>query len=592
MHQHTRSSRRRMALAIVCILAVVGAFVVRLVDIQIVQADQLRLVASTKTGSQSTVYGTRGDIVDTNGTVLAGSVTRYDIVLDPLNAKPFKRTDAAGDRVEVTVEQAAAEIGEATGQSGEDVLEVIAQAREANAESRYAVAARMLDVDAYQAVRALEIPWVGSQTHPGRTYPNGAVAGNLVGFVGSDGTPLQGLEKSENDCLGSINGTQTYKTGKDGVILPGSTQTVVDAKDGGTLRLTIDADLQWFAQQRIAEQVVATGGESGTVTIEEVKTGKIRAIAQYPSVDPGNVGATDEYYRQALSFTAPFEPGSTFKALTAAMLLDAGKATPSSKVVADDWYYPTNGARIKDSAPHGPLKLTLTGVLAESSNTGISQLGESLTPQERYDYLKKFGIGQETPIDFAAESAGTLAKPDTWDNQTYYATMFGQGLSTTPIQIASGYQALGNGGVKISPTLIEGCENADGTVSDVPAASEERVVSESAADQVVQMLESVVTDGHFGDTLQIPGYRVAAKSGTAEQGDGSGGLKDTYIVSMTGMAPAEDPEYIVSVHISNPTKIRSSAAAAPTFQQIMTQVLKTYRVEPSTEPSPDLPTTY
>jgi cell division protein FtsI (penicillin-binding protein 3) len=581
-----------MALAIVCVLAVVGAFVVRLVDIQVVQADQLRLVASSKTASQSTVYGTRGEIVDANGNVLAGSVMRYDITLDPSNVADFERTTADGEKVDVTVEQAAGDIGAITGQEPEEILALVADALADDPTSTFAYVKRAVDVDAYQEVRALHVPWLYSQKHPGRIYPNGAVAGNVLGFVGSDGTPLQGLEQAQNDCLASINGTQTFTKGKDGVILPGSTETVVDAKDGGTLQLTIDRDLQWFAQQRIAEQVVATGGDSGTVTIMEAKTGKIRAVAQYPSVDPGNVSDTEEYFRQALSFTAPFEPGSTFKALTAAMLLDSGKATPSTKVVADSWYYPTNGARIKDSAPHGPLKLTLTGVLAESSNTGISQLGEALTPQQRYDYLKKFGIGDVTSIGFDAESAGLIASPDQWDNQTYYATMFGQGLSATPIQIASAYQALANGGVKVDPTLIEGCANADGTMSDVPSQAEERVVSESAADQAVQMLESVVTDGHFGDTLQIPGYRVAAKSGTAEQGDGSGGLKDTYVVSMTGMAPAEDPEYVVSVHISNPTKIRSSAAAAPTFQQIMTQVLKTYRVEPSTEPSPDLPTTY
>lgn len=592
MPHHTRSSRRRMALAIVCILAVVGAFVVRLVDIQVVQADQLRLVASSKTASQSTVYGTRGEIVDTNGNVLAGSVMRYDITMDPSNVADFERTTADGEKLDVTVEQAAGDIGAITGQAPEDILAVVAAALEDNPDSSFAYVERYVDVDAYQELRALKIPWLYSQKHPGRIYPNGAVAGNLLGFVGSDGTPLQGLEQSQNDCLGSIDGTQTFNRGKDGVILPGSTETVVDAKDGGTLKLTIDRDLQWFATQRLAEQVVAMGADSGTVTIEEVGSGKLRAVAQYPSVDPGNVGGTEEYFRQALSFTAPFEPGSTFKALTAAMLLDSGKATPSTKVVADGWYYPTNGARIKDSSSHGPLKLTLTGVLAESSNTGISQLGEALSPNERYDYLKKFGIGEATSIGFDAESAGILAQPDDWDNQTYYATMFGQGLSATPIQIASAYQTLANGGVKVEPTLIEGCENADGTVTEVPTTESERVVSETAADQVVQMLESVVTDGHFGDSLQIPGYRVAAKSGTAEQGDGAGGLKDTYVVSMTGMAPAEDPQYVVSVHISNPTKIRSSAAAAPTFQQIMTQVLKTYRVEPSTEPSPDLPTTY
>jgi cell division protein FtsI (penicillin-binding protein 3) len=581
-----------MALAIVCVLAVVGAFVVRLVDIQVVQADQLRAVAASKTATQSTVYGARGEIVDTNGNVLAGSVMRYDITMDPSNVKDFQREAADGETVDVTVEQAAGDIGAITGQKAEEILALVDEALAADPESTFAYVKRYVDVDDFQALRALHIPWLYSQKHPGRIYPNGAVAGNVLGFVGSDGTPLQGLEQARDDCLASINGTQSFQYGKDGVPLPGTTKSVVEAKDGGTLTLTIDRDLQWFAQQRIAEQVVATGGESGTVTIVEAKTGKIRAVAQYPSVDPGNVSGTAEYFRQALSFTAPFEPGSTFKALTAAMLLDSGKATPTSKVVADGWYYPTNGARIKDSIPHGPMKLTLTGVLAESSNTGISQMGEALSAQERYDYLKKFGLGDVTAIGFDAEAAGTVAEPSTWDNQTFYATMFGQGLSATPIQIASAYQALANGGVQIEPSLVEGCAHADGTVTDVPTAGESRVVSEAAADQVVQMLESVVTDGHFGDTLQIPGYRVAAKSGTAEQGDGSGGLKDTYVVSMTGMAPAEDPEYVVSVHISNPTKIRSSAAAAPTFQQIMTQVLKTYRIEPSTEPSPDLPTTY
>ncbi len=573
-------------------MAVFAAFVVRLIDIQIVNASQLQADAAKKTSSELTVYGERGSIVDTNGNVLAGSVMRYDLSVAPVNVNEFSRTSDDGEKTKVSVEQAASEIADIVGTTGKKVLDIIDGALADNPESLYAPLAKSIDVDQYREIDALDVPWLYAKKHPARLYPNGAVAGNVVGFVGSDRTPLAGVELYMDSCLQSQNGVQAYQRGKDGVAIPGSMRTVEPAQNGGTVKLTIDSDLQWYAQQRLAEQVEATHGTWGIVTVMEAATGKLRAVAEYPSVDPSNVSGTAAADRGSRAFTTPYEPGSTFKTLLAASLIDAGLADPTTHVVADGWYHPSNGAEIKDSFAHGPMNLTLTGVLAESSNTGISQLGERMSAKDRYEYLKKFGVGSKSAVGFPGESSGLLHPWNDWDNQTFYATMFGQGLSTTAIQDVSAYQALANGGVRLPAQLVEGCIQPDGTVTDVPSSKGTRVVSEKAANLTVEMLESVPTEGHFGTTLQIPGYRVAAKSGTAQQGDGSGGLKSTYIVSMTGMAPAENPEYVVSVTIANPTTIRSSAAAAPTFQQVMTQVLKSYDVPPSTEPAPNWPTRF
>jgi cell division protein FtsI (penicillin-binding protein 3) len=251
-----------------------------------------------------------------------------------------------------------------------------------------------------------------------------------------------------------------------------------------------------------------------------------------------------------------------------------------------------NGANLRDSFGHEDLPLTLAGVLAESSNTGISILGERLNDQKRFDYIRAFGVGEPTSVGFAGEEAGILPDPTTMDVQTKYATTFGQGLATTAAQITSIYQTIGNGGVRMPVRLVEGCRAPDGTWVSQPEAEPRQVISKHAADETVHMMETVVTDGHFGDTLKIPGYRVAAKSGTAQVSNGSGAYGSNYLVSMAGVAPADDPQYVVTISLANPATMKSSAAAAPVFQKIMSQVLKTYRVPPSSVPSPNLPTTY
>ncbi len=585
-----RSSRRRVAVTILTLFAVIALFLVKLVDIQVVRADTLNAESLGNRSVEQTVYAARGDILDSKGVVLAGTVMRYDITLSPRNAQEFTRRDDAGKVVTVTVAQAAAELGAITGQSGNDILAIIARALAADPNSDFAYVAKKVNVNALRAIKDLHIPWIYPRSNPSRVYPNGAVAGNVVGFVSAEGKAQAGLEVGQDACLASTNGVETYEKGADGVRLPGSTVATKLAEDGGDVVTTIDSDLQWYVQQVLAGQAKATGAAWGTVVVQEVKTGKLVAVADYPSVDPNNVSGTrNPNDRGSRAFTASFEPGSTFKTLTMASTLDAGTATLKTGVVAPYRYLPKIGGNINDSHNHPDEKLTMAGVLIESSNTGMSKFGEKLSAQQRYDYMTKFGVGQTTGTGFPREDPGILHPYKNWDPQTDYATMFGQGLTTTAVQVASIYQTLANGGVRMPVQLVEGCKQADGTVTHKPDTTGTRVVSAAAARDSSKVLEMVYQKSWVAAKWQIPGYRVASKTGTAQMPNGHGGYSRGYLVSVSGFAPADDPKYVVSVSLADPVKMNTSAASAPIFQKVMSQALKKYRAIPSGAPAPDLP---
>ncbi|WP_082571277.1 MULTISPECIES: peptidoglycan D,D-transpeptidase FtsI family protein [Agromyces] len=602
MNRTSRHPMRRILLSAAVLVALVGVFVVRLVDIQIVRAAELNEQAQEARSQPVTVYGARGDIVDANGKVLADSVMRYDIVLSPKQASkavverevpdpadPEKTTD-----VVVPLPELAAELGAVVGLTGDQVQGIITAELAEDPNSDYAYVAKLVDTETYERVKELGIPWVYADEHPSRRYPNGAVAGNLIGFMDSDGNPGAGLELGEDECLAGENGEVSYLHSlQDWVKIPGTEIVHKQAHDGGTLNLTIDTDLQWEVQRIAEAQRQATGADWATVTVMEAKTGRLLAVADVPTVDPNNPSAIDEDDRGSRSFTAPFEPGSTFKALTAASVINAGLADPFSKIVAPYRIIFPNGANVNDSARHDDQQLTLTGVLIESSNTGMSQFGELMSDRARYDDMLKFGLGSETEVGFPAEASGDLHgdPDDDWDNQTKYATMFGQGLTTTAVQIASVYQTIANGGVRMPVTLVDGCENDDGTET-TPPTQGEQVISAEAAAETSQMLERVYQDAWLSDKWNIPGYRVAAKTGTAQVPDGDGGYLKGYLVSVSGFAPADDPQFVVSVSIMNPVKMNSSAASAPVFQEVMSQVLKKYRTVPSGAPAPELPATW
>jgi cell division protein FtsI (penicillin-binding protein 3) len=361
--------------------------------------------------------------------------------------------------------------------------------------------------------------------------------------------------------------------------------------NGGTLRLTIDRDLQYYVQQRMVQTATELGATSTTAVVMRVSDGALMAVADNPSVDPNNVEAVPNTALGSLAFSSPYEPGSTMKVLTTAMLLDAGIANAGTQVTAPGLLYLTDGSTIKDAWAHDDVRYTLAGALVDSSNTAFSILSGGVDKDLRRDYMLKFGLNTETEVDFTGEAEGDVPPTQNWDERTNFNVQFGQGLTMTPVQLASAYQAIANGGVREPVNLVAGCEWEDGTVTDVPSSEGTRVVSESAARQTLDMMEQVVSQGGNGPNLQIPGYRIAAKSGTAEVAE-NGVYGDKAIISFAGVAPADDPQYVVVVTASIPSSMYSSTDIATTFHDVMAQTLTAFRVTPSTEPGPILPLTW
>lgn len=588
--------RRTVALGIIIIMSLV--FLVRLVDVQVASAAELNSDALAKRAVPVTVPSLRGDIVDRNGVVLATTDERYDVNLSPknttLNGGVFWGPDIerGAGTIEVTTAEAFAQIGKVTGQSAAEIQKIVDDALAKDKKSDFASVKRSIDLVQLNKLKALNIPWVTFEYNHKRTYPNGAVAGNLIGFSGMDQVPQAGIEVSQTDCLTGIDGMETYERSADGVALPGSVVVTRKAVNGGDVELTIDRDLQWEAQQSINAQVQDVGAAWGLTVVMNVKTGELVAVAEDGSVDPNDVDASDPAKREARSFVAPYEPGSTFKMITAASLIDQGIASPATQNMTPDYLEPEPGVRFGDSFSHAPMPWTLTGILTQSSNVGTAMLGTQLSADVRYDYLQRFGIGVGTTAGLPVEDTGLLYPPDQWDRQTSYNTTFGQGLSSTIVQTAGAYQAIANGGVRVPPTLVKGCEAADGKLTTPDAPDTVTAVSKDTSAQVMQMLETVVDQGWFHDIVAIPGYRIAGKTGTAEQSDGQGGYRGDFVHSFAGVFPADDPQYVAVTSIAYPTAGDGGVAALTTFREVAEATIRTFQIPPSTGEFTPLPTEY
>jgi cell division protein FtsI (penicillin-binding protein 3) len=284
-----------------------------------------------------------------------------------------------------------------------------------------------------------------------------------------------------------------------------------------------------------------------------------------------------------------FEPGSVMKSLSTAMVLDSNSATIYETVNAPDRLKLKYGESIKDSFHHEPYQLTLAGVLRYSSNTGIYSFGMKVDEKTRFNYLQKFGFGKTTDLNFEGESSGILRPYDEWQYADRYTHLFGQGVAVTPLQMAMAYQALANEGVRLSPSLVDNCVTPLGEIIYAPEKKSTRVVSAESAKLNLQLMEKVVEYGGVGRLAGIPGYRVAGKTGTAEIREGAG-YGERFAISFFGVAPVEDPRFVVGVTIYKPVGETNSVKATGPFKAIMQQALKHYRVPPSTsKPRDDIP---
>jgi cell division protein FtsI (penicillin-binding protein 3) len=449
-------------------------------------------------------------------------------------------------------------------------------------DKRYRVLARKVTPETWRAISELRLTGVYSEPTVERTYPAGSVGGNIVGFVGAEGTGLAGLELSRDDILAGEDGELAYQVARGGARIPLTSGSHDRAVPGEGLRLTIDRDLQWHAQQVLSERVEAAKARGGNAVVIDVETGEIVAMASAPVVDRDDLSSTSGGGNPAVE--AAYEPGSVMKALSVAAVIEEGMAGPATV-----FSVPDNITRadltISDYYTHPQQDMTLSGIVAKSSNVGTILASERLGPDTFGKYLEAFGLGTKPSLGLPAETSGQL--PEEWTNLKRDFASFGQGISVNTLQLASAYATIANGGVRTPPRLIDAVIGADGDVQEVAAAEPERVISEETAAAVTTMLEGVMGPEGTGNKVTVDGFRVAGKTGTAQVVDPSCGCYSGKVdVSFVGFAPADDPKYAVAVTLFDPKQNRSGGGGAgPVFSSVLEFALARGGIIPSgTEP--------
>jgi cell division protein FtsI (penicillin-binding protein 3) len=530
----------------------------------------------------------RGSILDSRGTVLANSVIRYNVVVDQrVNTKTetFKRLDTVDGKeklVDVSRDQGHTELAAALGMEKDAIQDAV------TGEQPYYIVAKDVKPDIEDRISKLQIPGIVTEGVSKRVYPNGSVAGGIIGFL-QDGTGGQaGIEQTQDGLLKGEDGERLFEIGADGLRIPVGVDELTSPQDGKDVRLTLNSDLQYFAQQAIQSQSDKLGAEWGVIIVMDAKTGDLVAMADTNSPDPNDPGRVAAKDRGVRAVTAAYEPGSVEKMMTAAALIEEGKAKPLDSFTLGPTYT-VDGQTFSDSFAHGTEERTLAGILGYSMNTGTVMAGQRLSKEQRYDWLKKFGIGEAPDIGLPATASGILTPWQQWDGRQEYTVLFGQGVSQSTLQTVRAFQSIANNGVMLQPRLIDAHISPDGTEEKVPAAAPRQIVSENTAQQVQDILESAVTEGQIKDAA-IDGYRVGAKTGTSESpcDDGKSGFCG-YTASMVGMAPMDDPRFIVEVVLQRPKGSIYGITNGPVFRSVMSQALRTYNVQPSTGEPARLP---
>ncbi|MDQ1691058.1 MAG: hypothetical protein QOD87_1166, partial [Pseudonocardiales bacterium] len=538
------------------------------------------LSASQHSLSDVTLHAARGSIVDRNGVPLAYTADAKDIVADPTMIDPAARQDYA-TMIAPLVKRPVGTI-----------LNLLSTT------SRYALLGTALSPATASQVEKLTLngkalPGIFSQATSQRLYPGGTTGGNVVGLVQSNGVGAAGIEQSFDSVLKGTDGSLSYALDGNGNINPAGLIKRKNAVDGGTVQLTIDQDLQYTVQKLLDDAVKQSGAKDGQVAILDVKTGQVRALASTGTFDPQNPASISSGASLDPNVQQVFEPGSANKIVTMSAATQAGLINPSTVLTVPDSIN-AGGVTVHDAWWHPVQKFTATGVLAESSNVGTLLIAQRVGEHNFNDYLKKFGLGQQTGIELPGESGGILPDISTWSPSTFSNLPIGQGVAMTSLQLASMYQTIANDGQRIPPRIVASVTKADGTVTTTPQPAAVEVVSAKTAQTVRTMLESVTLPGGTGKKAAIDGYRIAGKTGTAQQPDPkTGGYSNSvYWDTFAGMAPADHPQFVVSIMIDNPAHgLEGGDVAAPLFHHIASYELAAAKIPPSGSQSKLVPLT-
>ena len=541
---------RRIGLLFALFLALLALAALRSAYLATVKGGDLRGRALAQQVEQVDVPARRGTITDRNGTELAVSEESITVY-----ANPKVVTDPAG-----TAERLSPFLGVAE----RELTELLADRSKG-----FVYLKRKLPLAKGDVVEKLKIPGIATTSEPRRVYPQGEMAAQLLGSVGVDNYGLSGIEQQLEKSLHGTDGKR--KIVNDALGQPVSIVDEKRAQAGEDVRLTIDAAIQQRVESALDEVGRTFQPKGATALVLDPRNGEVLALANWPSVDPADPGSGDEYASQNRAVQASYEPGSTFKPVTVSGALEEGLVTPATVFdlppqlqVAD--------RTIRESHERGYVSLNVGQILAQSSNVGSVKIGQRLGTERFDEWIRRFGFGEPTGIDLPGEAPGILLPPEKYSGSSMGNMPIGQGLAVTPLQMATAYQAIANGGVVHSPRVIAGTEGES-----------RRVVSEKTATQVSRMLEGVLGPGGTATEASVEGYTLAGKTGTAEKPDpvNGGYLEGQYFASFIGFAPARDPRLLVAVMVDQPKgQIYGGEVAAPAFEKIVSFALPYLRIPP------------
>lgn len=570
-----RLANSRIAILVTVIFGVLILFACQLVRVQVIQASAYQAKAANEMESTRVIPAPRGEITDVDGIGFARSVSAINIVVDQTQiTDPARVADFVAPILKLSAEEIQTSI---TGTRKYSI--VLKNARPAMWDE--------LTEALYEYNKTLESKELDQRIigfFPERVfireYPSGSLVSSLIGFVRADGIGASGLESGLNSLITGTEGRYSFARGA-GAEIPGSQQELVAAKSGTNIRLTIKRDVQWVAAEAIAKAVKDSAAASGTVIVMDPKTGEIVAHATAPTFNPNNTKNVDLSLMRNPSVQDVYEPGSTGKVMTMAAALEEKTVSPTT-VFTVPYMIKRGGEKFHDHDKHPIQHLTTSGILAVSSNTGTIQVGETLSHDTLYNYLREFGIGSKTGSGLPGESAGILRPVSDWSRTTAPTVAFGQGYSVTAMQATSVFATIANNGLRVSPTVIAGTSDASGHFTPAANRSSTRVISEDTAVKLRIMMESVVSPQGTAPSAAIAGYRVAGKTGTANRYDSNTGRYSGYTASFIGFAPADAPRYVISVTLQDPKNGHfGGSLGGPVFKKVMSFVLQSEHVAPT-----------
>ena len=544
-----RLVERRIGLLFALFLLLLTAATLRATWLGTVRAGALKKRALTQQVEHLDVPARRGTISDRHGVELAVSEDAITVFANPFLIKNPAKT--------------AAKLAPILHLPLDGLLEKLS-----DKEKGFVYLRRQMNASAGERVQKLNFEGIGTVVEPRRTYPQGSLASQVIGSVGTDGYGLSGLEQFRNSSLHGENGKRRLV--KDALGEPVSIVEVERAKAGEDMRLTLDAALQERTEAVLAEIGGTYRPRGATALVMDPRTGELLALANWPRVDANDVGSAPAYARQNRAVAASYEPGSTFKAFTASGALAERLITPNSAFDLPPTIRVADRV-IGEAHDRGATRLTASQILAQSSNVGSVMIGLRLGARRFDRWVRRFGFGRPTGVDLPGEAPGIVLRLRDYSGSSMGNMPIGQGLAVTPIQMAQAYTAIAEGGVMHQPYVVEG-DRKEGR----------RVLPRRVAGQVSRMLEGVLGPGGTAQEAQVPGYRLAGKTGTAEKPDGHGGYSKTkFVASFIGYAPARHPRLLVAVMVDEPKgEIYGGVVAAPAFEKIMAFALPYLRIPP------------